>query len=254
MSDILCRVCSEPWDAYGVHHGDMMAWEAKLFKAGAGCPSCRGVSPEGETAEQAEERSLASAETMAEGWDDPDSFGHVLDMFAHAVGAPMPKRAPWVAPSPEVVWTCHGCKAQAVKPLAYSLSEPNKGSAAWLEWANGEKVHYMHGIAFARGDTLDSELHADVDQWGRACTIRAAVAHDKDEAITIAGELYCNRCAGICQAPDCSTPVFLRSDLDPGDPYEPGASYPSSGNVGSYGDTLCTDCMEKDSSPEDEGE
>lgn len=253
MSDILCRVCSEPWDAYGVHHGDMMAWEARLFKAGAGCPSCKGVDPSTTDSER-EERSLASAESMAEGWDDPDSFEHVLDTFASAVTGKMPQRKPWVEPERTVRWQCHGCKAQAVEPLAYSLSEPNKGSAAWLEWTNGEKVHYSHGIAFARGDTLDSELHADIDQWGRACTIRASVAHDKDDAFTIAGNLYCDRCAGICQAPDCSTTVFLRSELDPGDPYSEGASHMSTGNVGSYGDTICTDCMEKDASPEDDDE
>lgn len=247
MSDILCRVCSEPWDAYGVHHGDMMAWEAKLFKAGAGCPSCKGIPPEGEADADAEDRSLKSAESMADAWDDPDSFPHVLDTFASACGARMPKRAPWVEPAREVVWTCEGCKAQAVRPLQYSLSEPNRGSSAWLEWANGERVHYSHGIAFARGDSLDSELVHDPDaNHGRGGTVRATVAHDKDDAFTIAGKLYCNRCAGICDGDDCSTPVFLRSDLDPGDPYAPGASFASEGNVGHYGDTLCVECMEKD--------
>jgi len=36
MSDIRCVVCGEPWEAYGVNHGDMLPWEAKLFRAGAG--------------------------------------------------------------------------------------------------------------------------------------------------------------------------------------------------------------------------
>lgn len=40
MSDILCALCGEPWDAYGVRHGDMEPWEAKKFLAGQGCPSC----------------------------------------------------------------------------------------------------------------------------------------------------------------------------------------------------------------------
>lgn len=40
--DIKCVVCGEPWDSYGVNHGDMEAWEADLFKKGAGCPSCCG--------------------------------------------------------------------------------------------------------------------------------------------------------------------------------------------------------------------
>jgi len=40
MSDITCAVCSEPWDAYGVKHGDMESDEAVKFLAGKGCPSC----------------------------------------------------------------------------------------------------------------------------------------------------------------------------------------------------------------------
>lgn len=44
--DIKCTVCGEPWDAYGITHGDMAPWEARLFKQGAGCPSCEGVEPD----------------------------------------------------------------------------------------------------------------------------------------------------------------------------------------------------------------
>ena len=40
MGDILCRRCGEPWDAYGVTHGDMTALEARRFRAGKGCPVC----------------------------------------------------------------------------------------------------------------------------------------------------------------------------------------------------------------------
>jgi hypothetical protein len=40
MGDILCRICGEPWDSYGIDNGDMSAEEAKMFKEGKGCPSC----------------------------------------------------------------------------------------------------------------------------------------------------------------------------------------------------------------------
>ena len=40
MSDILCSVCGEPWDAYGVRNGDMDPAEARRFLSGQGCPSC----------------------------------------------------------------------------------------------------------------------------------------------------------------------------------------------------------------------
>lgn len=41
--DILCVKCGEPWDAYGVSHGDMIAWEADMLRRGIGCPACKGV-------------------------------------------------------------------------------------------------------------------------------------------------------------------------------------------------------------------
>jgi len=40
MSDIVCSVCGEPWDAYGVRHGDMTPEEAERFLGGEGCPAC----------------------------------------------------------------------------------------------------------------------------------------------------------------------------------------------------------------------
>ena len=52
MADCPCAVCGEPWDAWGImqaeYHdkGDMSQEEAKLFRKGAGCPCCKGVTPE----------------------------------------------------------------------------------------------------------------------------------------------------------------------------------------------------------------
>lgn len=40
--DILCVKCGEPWDAYGLTHGDVRAWEADMIRQGIGCPSCEG--------------------------------------------------------------------------------------------------------------------------------------------------------------------------------------------------------------------
>lgn len=43
MGDIHCRVCGEPWDAYGIrHHEDMTEREANAFRLGLGCPCCEG--------------------------------------------------------------------------------------------------------------------------------------------------------------------------------------------------------------------
>ena len=40
--DIYCRRCGEPWDAYGVQHGDLTPEERDRFLRGEGCPSCFG--------------------------------------------------------------------------------------------------------------------------------------------------------------------------------------------------------------------
>ena len=40
MSDILCAKCEEPWDSWGVSHGDMEPHEAARFHRGDGCPAC----------------------------------------------------------------------------------------------------------------------------------------------------------------------------------------------------------------------
>jgi len=38
--DIYCKRCGEPWDLYGVEHGDMTDEECRRFWRGKGCPSC----------------------------------------------------------------------------------------------------------------------------------------------------------------------------------------------------------------------
>jgi len=40
MTDVYCRVCGEPWDAFGLFHGDMTDEERDIFLAGLGCPCC----------------------------------------------------------------------------------------------------------------------------------------------------------------------------------------------------------------------
>ena len=40
--DLYCMRCGEPWDAYGVRHGDLTDEERDRFFKGEGCPSCFG--------------------------------------------------------------------------------------------------------------------------------------------------------------------------------------------------------------------
>lgn len=41
MGDLHCNKCSEPWDAWGVYHGDMTSEEKERFLRGEGCPCCK---------------------------------------------------------------------------------------------------------------------------------------------------------------------------------------------------------------------
>jgi hypothetical protein len=47
MSDIYCRICREPWDSWEVNH-DFDPIERDVFKKGKGCPSCKGILPNGQ--------------------------------------------------------------------------------------------------------------------------------------------------------------------------------------------------------------
>lgn len=43
MSDVMCKVCGEPWDYCGAKDcGDMEKGEWEAFKRGYGCPCCKG--------------------------------------------------------------------------------------------------------------------------------------------------------------------------------------------------------------------
>ena len=41
MTNTYCKICHEPWDIYGLKHGDVTAWEADQILKGFGCPSCK---------------------------------------------------------------------------------------------------------------------------------------------------------------------------------------------------------------------
>lgn len=38
--DLICNICGEPWDSWGVSHGDMEKREKRRFYSGKGCPCC----------------------------------------------------------------------------------------------------------------------------------------------------------------------------------------------------------------------
>ena len=40
MGDIICAKCGEPWDYYGLKHGDVEMHEVRPILNGEGCPCC----------------------------------------------------------------------------------------------------------------------------------------------------------------------------------------------------------------------
>ena len=46
--DIKCLICGEPWETYYINH-DMTVSERNRLLSGKGCPSCKGVKPDGRT-------------------------------------------------------------------------------------------------------------------------------------------------------------------------------------------------------------
>jgi len=38
--DLICNICSEPWNAFRTENGDMTPEENKKFRKGDGCPRC----------------------------------------------------------------------------------------------------------------------------------------------------------------------------------------------------------------------
>jgi len=96
--DIKCVVCGEPWDAWGVNHGDMAAWEARLFKLGSGCPCCEGIG-------DFEPKTISDIEN---GDDDPILR---LNAWEDKQDGKAPK---WEKPKPIVFWECDGCGVQVI--------------------------------------------------------------------------------------------------------------------------------------------
>lgn len=95
MSDIRCVVCGEPWDAWGMRSGgDMALWEAKLFRAGAGCPHCEGVEPE-------EPFEPQTFEDIENGDEDP--------MIRLCLIEDRAKRPKWARPAPTLLYRCDAC-------------------------------------------------------------------------------------------------------------------------------------------------
>ena len=215
MSDLLCRVCGEPWSAWGANHGDMAAWEYKLFCLGKGCPSCLGYRPEGLDPEEANlDRARA---LLLDGPDDPDAFGLAtcdLDPLPAGDGSE------WIEPEPEVLWTCAGCGYKVVR----SNEAPLDGGQVsqdpiFLERRNENRHHYYKGKPEPEPDfTLDFGDGAGPQPFCQACA---------------------------CSCAECGTTILIglaHSNLI-GDTYDVGASFQNPDNP--FHGSVCIDCLER---------
>ncbi len=123
--DILCAVCTEPWDEYGARHGDMAPWEWALFKKGAGCPCCEGQLPAGA---KPDEQLIEHLRSVVMESEEPDEYEQL-----HRFDEPS-TRPPWERPPDPVLWTCTGCGAQVRKDI--DLTRDN------LYWSGSDVPYY----------------------------------------------------------------------------------------------------------------
>jgi hypothetical protein len=188
MSDIKCLICGEPWDAYGVRHGDMAPWEAKLFRLGAGCPACKGQAPEGGLVEPRAINDFAN--------DDADPLIRIMQFEARD------RRPKWAPPEPVVLWTCAGC---GVKARTMPASDtPN------------ELEYHVPSSAPAR------------QWWSSHPFHRTDMIPDKEPAHVFKGDAHreaqpvCEFCLSHCD--DCGAPIS--SLIETHDSYDDGVSFP----------------------------
>ena len=206
MSDIRCVVCGEPWDSYGVNHGDMLAWEARLFRAGQGCPCCEGQAPE----------HAPRFETLSDFENgDECELARIEQRAAVEAGKP---RAEWKSPDPVLLWECDGCGLQVVRDE----------SECWLD---GREV---------KGDSLayHAPPKSQARQWygSHPYTSRSADPTEAPAA-TIGESKICEFCLSHCA--HCGAEVSTQIQ---GDTYDPGwcASHEAHG----FNEVFCIECHE----------
>jgi hypothetical protein len=232
MLDMRCVVCGGHWDSHGVHHGDMLRWEASLFLKGAGCPSCLGESP---FPEQGPMEQLAGVPHPEEAlwrqriqFDLAEGGAFEFTLRVEKDGS-NDNRVPWVRPTPEPLWTCAGCGVFVIldPDTDYPHGQVDGVTGGEVAWRGGQSVHYNGGVSF------------------RYWCAPGCVAPSPRSCATVAGEDYCPGCVELCGG--CGEVwVFSRSDLF-GDVYDPGASFPWAGR------SLCITCLRENGFSE-EGE
>lgn len=219
MADVKCAICGEPWNYYGALHGDMAAWEYELFRKGAGCPCCQGVSERNKDDMLLEHFSSI----VFGGTDDPDSFDRLFDIDDSNV----PK---WEKPEPKKHWTCDKCGVSVVTsndaPLDGNKVSTNKD---YLEWYGGDKIYYQYG-------------HGPYE-YGY---VAKDGPYDTDDYYELDGKKYCPGCTTICE--QCDNVIFTNTDGM--DTYDVGYSFSNPDNP--FYHPVCLNCYFRMTSEEEE--
>ncbi len=210
--DISCAVCLEPWDSYGITHGDMLPWERDLFRKGAGCPCCKGETPDGVDPDDAAEEHIRDA-WLRGGTDDPDAYTLGFEL---GVSDETPTRPAWEPPPPRIMWTCTGCGVSA----GIDQNDPCQE----LAWIGGERVHGYYGSMVPYGNRYNDESPEDEPPY------------------KLGDDGYCPGCATMCDYGECEAVILYRDP--PGDVYDAGHGFqdPLAGYFSSR--MVCTDCYE----------
>lgn len=210
--DIKCVICGEPYSAWGVNHGDMMAWETDLFRKGAGCPSCEGVRP-------AEKFVPQSLEDLENGDEDP------MDRIIAYENAENGNIPAWEKPKDEVLHECDGCGVQLIRAVSQEVYDGNKREKVyeWIMPHNAPGARWYHSHRFDRIDAADYiEGGAEEFNW-----------HPWDD-----DRSACPHCQKLCDT--CGEAVISDIDgLKPDDCEDPGYSFM---DPSSFSHSECYDC------------
>lgn len=173
--DLPCACCGEPWEVYFIDH-EMPAWEADLFRKGAGCPSCEG-SATPSVRRRSQDRHT-KAVLLSGATDDPHAF-----TFAIANSMEVAGNVPaWERPNAVTLLQCNGCEnhiksdPDVRKPYVEKLSHE--------EWAVG--------VTWAGKPYL--QLHFHGEEWDKSLV---AFVGGKYELV-LGEKQYCPGCVEPC--------------------------------------------------------
>lgn len=168
--DIKCAVCGEPWEIYHVEH-DMAPWARALFKAGAGCESCKGIASADADPDAAMESHLRSV--VFGGHADPDSFARLHD--------PDGTRPEWKRPADVVLFKCAGCDSEIRGNVDFTPKAPD------LYYYHAEPIDQPSGMV---GPMFGGNFCYSSDSRFREICQYPIPIHDRFETV----EAYARNC------------------------------------------------------------